>query len=162
MNKVLSKVKGKSRMSEHEFMLHLTVEVLLIRENKILLMKRQNTGYEDGKYSVVGGHLEAGEDFKSAIVREAKEEANITLNAEDLKLVSIVHSKGATDNYVNIFFSAHNYSGDIRNNETDKCLELKWFDIDNLPDDIIEIDKRVINNYKDNSNNYLIEFGWNN
>ena len=131
----------------------------LKNENKVLLMRRKNTGYEDDKYGFIGGHLEEGEDFKSAIIREAKEEANIELDAEDLKFISIVHKKGTTKNYVNIFFSAHEYSGDIKNNEIDKCSDIKWFEIEELPDDIIDIEEKVIENYK--KNNYLIEYGWN-
>ncbi|CUU49253.1 hypothetical protein BJV38_001307 [Clostridium beijerinckii] len=34
--------------------------------------------------------------------------------------------------------------------EPDKCSELKWFNINNLPYDIMDIRKAVLNNYKDN------------
>jgi len=53
--------------------------LVLIEDNKILLQRRFNTGYEDGKYSLVAGHVDEGETFTEAIIREVKEEAGITL-----------------------------------------------------------------------------------
>lgn len=53
------------------------VFLLLIKNNKVLLLKRQNTGYADGKYSLVSGHVDKGETMQEAIIREAKEEAGI-------------------------------------------------------------------------------------
>ncbi|KKT86389.1 MAG: NUDIX hydrolase, partial [Microgenomates group bacterium GW2011_GWA1_Microgenomates_45_10] len=53
--------------------------VILQRENKILLQRRYNTGYEDGNYSFVSGHVEQGESYINAIIREAKEEAGVEL-----------------------------------------------------------------------------------
>ena len=63
---------------------HITVGLVLIEDNKVLMMKRQNTGYMDGMYALVAGHVEVGESFKAAIIREAKEEVGITLKEENL------------------------------------------------------------------------------
>lgn len=145
-------------MPEHTFMVHVTVQLLLIQDNEILLMKRKNTGYEDGKYGSIGGHLEKDEDFKDSLIRETKEEINIDLKKEDLTFVCMIHGKDLTDNYVSIFFSCDKYSGDIKNNEIDKCSELKWFKLDSLPPNIIQIEKNAIESFQ--NNNYLIEYGW--
>ena len=64
----------------------ISVQLLLENQDKILLMKRKNTGYEDGKYSLPGGHVEANEEIRKALVREAKEEIGINIKREDLKL----------------------------------------------------------------------------
>lgn len=45
-------------MSNERFKMHTTVALLLIKNNKVLLMKRCNTGYMDGYYGMVSGHLE--------------------------------------------------------------------------------------------------------
>ena len=53
------------------------VYLILERDSEVLLLRRFQTGYEDGKYGLVAGHLEAGESAVAGIVREAREEAGI-------------------------------------------------------------------------------------
>lgn len=64
-------------MSENRFQLFCAVHLVLIQNNQVLLLKRKNTGYQDGNYGLVTGHMEKGETAKQAIIREAQEEAGI-------------------------------------------------------------------------------------
>ena len=64
---------------KERFKLIPTSHLILIKDNKILLSRRFNTGYEDGKYSVVAGHLDGNETFIQAMVGEAREEAGIAI-----------------------------------------------------------------------------------
>ena len=114
--------------------------LVLFKENKTLLLRRFQTGYEDGKYSVVAGHVDPGENFTQCIIREAKEEAGITLKREDLRVCHIMHrdSQWAEDRErVDVFFTADNWVGEITNMEPEKCDDLSWFDLENLPDNTI-------------------------
>ena len=135
--------------------------LFLIKDDEILLLRRYQTGYEDGNYSVVAGHVESGETFTRAIIREAKEEANITLKEEDLTVVHTMHRNSNTDKNserVDVFFIAENWDGEVKNVEPHKCDDLSWFKLDNVPDNIIPYIKQAIEKSLDNIP--YSEHGW--
>jgi 8-oxo-dGTP diphosphatase len=122
------------------------VHLLLIRGGKILLLRRFNTGYEDGNYSVVAGHLDGNEDVKSAMIREAMEEAGIEIKPSNIQIVGVMHRK-SEDERIDFFLVADSWDNEIVNMEAEKCDDLSWFEIDNLPFNIIPYVKRAIENY---------------
>lgn len=109
------------------------VHLFLMEEERILLLRRFNTGYEDGNYSVIAGHIDAGEDYISAMIREAFEEADITIERADVIPIQVMHRKKDNEERIDYFFIAHNYTREILNKEPDKCDELSWFNIHELP-----------------------------
>lgn len=76
------------------------VYLFLRKDNKVLLLKRANTGYQDGKYSVPAGHLDGDEVATKAMVREAQEEVGVVVDPKDMKLVHVCHrlSRGEPGN----------------------------------------------------------------
>jgi 8-oxo-dGTP pyrophosphatase MutT (NUDIX family) len=71
-----------------------TAYLVLVRENKILLSRRYNTGFMDGMYGFPAGHLKDDEETLSqAMVREAREEIGAETASEDLELVHVMHRK---------------------------------------------------------------------
>lgn len=125
------------------------VFLILTREvngnTEVMLQRRFNTGYMDGKYDTAcSGHLEAGESLATAIIREAKEELGIQINKEDLKFVSLIHPY--KDGYLNVFFKAEKYTGTPRIMETNKCDDLQWFDLNNLPKETVPLYAKVMKN----------------
>ena len=121
--------------------------LVLIKDNKILLLRRFNTGYEDGKYSMVAGHVNAGESFAQCIVREAFEEAGTILNLKDLKVAHVMQRKTTekeNNERVDVFFTAEKWGGEVANKETQKCDDLSWFDLNNIPDNTIPYVKQAI------------------
>ena len=63
------------------------------KDNKILLLKRQDTGHEDEKYSLITGHLDVDETVLQSTVRESKEETGIILKPEALNVVHMLHRR---------------------------------------------------------------------
>ena len=111
----------------------LNVYLILIKKNAALLSLRQNTGYYDGSYGLISGHVEDGESAISAMIREAKEEAGMQIS--QLTPIHIMHRK--TDRFnIDIFFTG-SFSGPIINLEPYKCRALEFFDLNNLPSNII-------------------------
>ncbi len=135
-------------MSER-FNVYATIGLILLYKGKVLLMKRCNTGYMDGKYALISGHLEGGESLKKAMVREAKEEINVDVKESDLNYACVIR-RGDNNNYFNFYLSCQNFKGDIKNNEPEKCEEIKWFDLNALPQEMIPNDRKAIFNFVHN------------
>lgn len=134
---------------EHRYESKVAVFLVLTRmvngKKEVLLQRRYNTGYKDGKYDMAAsGHLEAGESLAMAVVREAKEEIDIHIEPKDLELVAIIHPY--QEDYINVFFSTQKYKGTPKIMEKEKCDDLNWFEINNLPDNTISRIKNVLKN----------------
>ena len=136
---------------EERYKSKLIVDLLLERKNKegkkeILLILRQNTGHHDGEYDLPGGHVEANEDIFEAMVREAKEEIGIDIDRLNLSIIHIYHS--FKKDSLKFVFTTSKYKNEIKNSEENICKELKWFDINELPNNIIPGIKKEIENIK--------------
>jgi len=115
----------------------------LVKDDKVLLSRRFNTGYMDGHYSLPAGHVEEGETIEDCLVREVKEEIGIMIKKNDVQLTHTMHRK-EEDIRLDFFFIINRYSGEIKNMETNKCDELKWFKLNQLPSNILPYIKQGI------------------
>lgn len=111
-------------------MVKVFVQGLIFKDNKILLMKRQNTGYMDNYYGTPGGHLENNESIIDGLKREIKEETD--MNVIDSKLISIITRYNEDDTYIDFVFKVSGDLDEIKNNELDKCSEILYFEKDNI------------------------------
>jgi 8-oxo-dGTP diphosphatase len=134
-----------------------TVHLLFFRDNQVLLLRRFNTGYADGQYSVPAGHLEGGETVVTAAAREAEEETGLRIEVDDIAFSSVVHRKDS-DERVDFFVHVRNWQGEPVNTEPEKCDELRWVNINELPDNVIPYVKQAIQNHL--MGIPFNEFGW--
>ena len=141
------------------FRAYIAVYLVLIKDGEILLLRRYNTGYQDGNYGLVSGHLEGGETAKQGILREAKEEADITLNLDELTVIHVMHRFRPEREYFDIYLKAENWRGDIVNMEKDKCDELAWYKLNDLPENMVPEVRAALASI--NKGLAYGEFGWN-
>lgn len=118
------------------------------RNNEILLSRRFNTGWMDGMYSLISGHLDGNESVHEAMVREAYEEAVIVIKKENLIPATVLHRKSPDAEYIDFFFIVKTWDGEIMIGEPDKCDSLAWFPLDNLPENLLPYILEVLDNYK--------------
>src|SRR5216683_1726231 len=97
-------MKEKIPVTSQRFKLVSAVHLFLIRDGQVLLQRRFNTGYEDGNYSVIAGHLDGGEEIITAMIREAWEEDGIEIVPEDIQAVGVMH-RNASDERVDFFLA---------------------------------------------------------
>jgi len=132
------------------------VHLLFFRDDCVLLLRRFNTGWEDGKYNVPAGHVEAGESVTEATVREAHEEIGIRLKSEVVEVVHVMHRKAEEERID--FFLVKEWTGNIANQEPHKCDDLTWYSLASLPSNVIPYVRQGLENYQ---NGILFsECGW--
>ncbi len=147
-------------MGSDRFRLVPAVHLFLIRHRRVLLLRRFNTGYEDGNYSVPAGHLDGGEPASAAMAREAWEETGIRINVRDLSVVHVMHRApaGVGGERIDFFLTATRWSGQPTIMEPDKCDELSWHPFDELPSNIIPYVSAAL--AASRSSRVFSEFGW--
>lgn len=115
------------------------VHLILRRGDEVLLARRANTGYGDGLFNLPSGHVEPGEDVRTALIREAHEEIGLMLTPEDITAELVLQHRGpGEDPRIGWFFeAAYGTGGEPFNAEPDKCTELSWHPATALPDDMV-------------------------
>lgn len=133
------------------------IHLFFRKDDNILLLRRFNTGYEDGNYSVVAGHVEFGETVTQAGIREAREEVGAVIDPDNIKIHGIMHRK-SNDERIDFFAFIDRWQGEIFNMEPNKCDELLWTPMDLLPKNTIPYIKRAIE--LSEKPLWYEEFGW--
>lgn len=123
-------------MSEERQTVRLAVYVIFRnKQGEILLIRRANTGWRDGEYTLPAGHIDAGETALESCLHETREEVCLEITKNDLVLKNVTQFQqvdNADENYVNFFFECKNYSGTAKIGEPDKCDDLIWIKPENL------------------------------
>ncbi|HXQ37302.1 MAG TPA: NUDIX domain-containing protein [Anaerolineales bacterium] len=123
-----------------------TVHLFFFRDNKVLLLRRFNTGFRDGEYSVPAGHLDGNESVMAAAAREAEEEIGVQIEANGTVFSSVMHRLEG-DERVDFFVHVRKWQGEPFNAEPDKCDDLCWADIEQLPTNMVPYLRQALGNH---------------
>lgn len=127
-------------------MVNVFVLALLHTTEGVLLVHRVGASFGDGLYSMVGGKVEAGETALQAIRREVLEEAALDIPESSFKLVHTLHRKGTETELIALCFKVDvNNMPEPCNNEPDKHDDMRFFAVDQLPENIIPAHRQIIN-----------------
>jgi 8-oxo-dGTP diphosphatase len=120
--------------------------------NEVLLIKRtgKSSGGLPGLWSRPGGTVEFGESIKEAIIREVKEELNVDIELfgqiqffDDLR-----KKEQKTIHWVGAGCFAKIVGGELKNMEPEKHDDVKWFSIENIPNNLTDFTKIAIDEFK--------------
>lgn len=116
---------------------------------EVLLHLRQNTGFRDGHWALLAGHVEQGESAYSTAVREAYEEAAVRVTVGDLVPITTVHRTQAGGDPIeqrcDFFFEARRWTGEPVIAEPAKCADMRWFSLAALPSPMPPHERLVLN-----------------
>lgn len=136
-----------------------TVNVLIINGDTVLLGRRANTGWMDGFLWPPSGHIEANETPAAAALREIQEELGATVDPRDLSFTFVAARKTDYGESVAYVFTIRDKEYSYTNAEPDRCTELVWADLHNLPNDVVEQFKEMVKQGIRHSKRYL-ELGY--
>jgi len=146
-------------MKRELFKLAPFVSILLKKDNKVLLVERTNTRWYSGFFVLPGGKVDQGETVFQAAARELEEELGIKLDLASSKVVHVCHFKSEVGlEGLDFYVQAEKWHGEICNMEPDKHGQIKWFDINNLPENIFPGHKNAIHEIEKKT--FYSERGW--
>ncbi len=132
----------------------LTVLCLIQDGDRILLQNRSKNDWHG--YTLPGGHVEPGESFVDAVIREIKEETGLTVIGP--RLSGIKQFPIENGRYVVLLFKATEFTGSLVSSEEGL---MEWVDINHLSEvnTVDDFDKLldVINNPGLTEFQYLVD-----
>lgn len=140
--------------------------VFLVRDAdrgpEVLLQLRQNTGYMDDHWAAAAaGHVERGETAYDAAHREAREEIGVAdLELRFVTAMQRTRSAEPIDERIDFFFTARSWTGEPRIVEPEKCAELRWCPLDDLPDPVVPHELLVLQAVRDGGAPPYTTFGF--
>lgn len=112
-------------------------------DRHLLLVKRSDTGL----WSLPSGIVEPFEQPAASMLRELYEETRVIAHVERLALLTtdpdVTYPNGDTCQYVAMCFRCRYVAGDAQVGD-EESLEVAWFPVDELPEDLNEIQRRRI------------------
>ena len=103
----------------------LTVLCLIEDGDRILLQNRVKKDWRG--YTLPGGHVEPGESFVDAVIREMREETGLTV--VEPRLAGVKQFPTENGRYVVLLFKATKWTGELHSSEEGK---MEWIRYDSL------------------------------
>ena len=86
-------------------------------------------------YSIPGGHLELGETFEKAAIKEVSEETGLIIR--NPKVIAVTNNlrtyREENKHYVSVILYTNEYEGQCVVMEPEKCEEWLWCHLDEIP-----------------------------
>lgn len=145
-------IEDLRKLVGHQLLLLTGVGVLVINDKKEILLQKNTENF----WGIPGGFMELMETAEEAGRREVLEETGIHIG--ELILETVISGKDTyrklsnQDEYygVTIVYSTKEIIGGKLQADGSETIEVDYFNLDNLPEDISKLSKKVIAFYKSN------------
>ncbi len=127
------------------------VGVIIENEKKEILIGKR-IGSHSPYFSIPGGHLEMGETFEEAAIKEVFEETGLKIF--DPKVICVTnnlktfHESGK--HYISVILLIQKFTGSAEVKEKDKCESWGWFSINKIPEPHFDASEFAIKCYLEN------------
>ncbi|MGR4050629.1 NUDIX hydrolase [Kosakonia cowanii] len=145
-------------MSRERYHLSIALFVLLLRKDDLLMLRRSQTGWMDGCYSLPAGGLELGETLAAAAARELREETGVKASAGDMQLAHTMHVWSEDRSWLGHYFICRQWHGTPSLAEPEKHSEMGWHNLAALPEQTIPYVRQALGAI--NAGQPYSEYGW--
>ena len=125
---------------QHRRTVVVDVILLLMRNGRILLRERVNTGYGDGAYEPPTGQLADQETIVETAIRVASAEAGIPIRAGNVSLAHVMQDVSGGGR-IAFFLTVSGWQGEYTSPDA------RWFPVGNLPTNMLDRSRVALRNY---------------
>ena len=125
---------------QHRRRVVVDVILLLMRNRRILLRERVNTGYGDGAYEPPTGQLADQETIVETAIRVASAEAGVAIRAENVSLAHVMHDVSGSGR-IGFYLAVSGWEGEYISPDA------RWFPVRNLPTNMLDRPRVALRNY---------------
>ncbi|MCA9385249.1 NUDIX domain-containing protein [Candidatus Dojkabacteria bacterium] len=126
------------------------VGVFIVKNKKFLLGKRKNA-HGEGSWCTPGGHMEKGESFQAAGIREVEEETGLIVSNLNIMGVTNDIFEKEDKHYITIHLICTIDKGEPTLCEPEKCEKWEWFSTETMPDNLFLSDTNFFKYYDINN-----------
>jgi len=108
---------------------------ILDEEGRILLLRRNKAAGKDWEWQFPGGGVEFGESLQECAIREAKEETNLDIKNPEI-FIALDSEITEKSHWVGIGLKTTEFTGTPKVTEPHNFTEIRFFEFNNLPDNI--------------------------
>lgn len=132
-------------MTKHHYPA-LAVDVIIEREDKLLLIKRKNEPFKYS-YAIPGGFINEGELVEAAAVREILEETNVNVLLIDILGVYSAPNRDPRGHVISVVFVGKIIGGELK--AGDDAGSYEWVTIDDITNGKVAFDHiRILQDYR--------------
>ena len=138
------------------------IGIIIFNSNDDILLILRNTNKEkadsdmrlEGTWTLPAGKVKYGETLIESAKRKVKEEVNLII--DEIEIISIADDINEYAHFVTIGLVAHEVTGEINLGNTEEHVDYDYFSFTNLPGNLCEPSKKIIDNYI-NKKNYRLK-----
>jgi 8-oxo-dGTP diphosphatase len=141
---MMSRAGDTAIAAEVQYRRRVAVDVilLLMRNGRILLRERVNTGYGDGAYEPPTGQLADHETIVETAIRVASAEAGIVIRTENVSLAHVMHDVSGSGG-IAFVLTVSGWQGEYASPDA------RWFPVGNLPTNMLDRSRVALRNYSE-------------
>lgn len=127
------------------------VDVVIFNQAGQVLLGKRKAAAGENSWGFPGGHQKTNELISETARREIREELGSSFDIELTNEVLAVRENKIYPWFVHhltIMIRAIFKGGKPQLMEQDRCLEWKWFNLDDLPEKMFSAEKEILENYK--------------